>query len=307
MLPKKNANQKGQALLIILLLMAVVLTVVLSVSSQSITEITISEHEEYSARALSAAEAGVEETLISGSGSGGSISLENDATYTTTVNLISPSGGEFVYPEGIKSGESVTFWLVSHDANGDLICTGEPCFQGDEMKFCWGSGGVPASALELLFFYDDDTTNKNWEPPSLDFENVGVKRLAYDPVPGTRTPSNNFTQSEFSCTISGVSFEYSTPTIDLSSTFLPDCDPSAAAGAGCLLMVRARLFYNEDHEQLIGISTPSFVNAMPAQGASIDSTGSFSDATRRISVYRSYPAPPDVFDSAVFSYGSIEK
>ena len=304
MLPENYKNEKGQALLIVLLAMAVILTIVLSISSRSITEIKMSEYEESSARALSAAEAGIEEVLIAGSDLSGT--LPNNATYTTTVKLITPSGNAFVYPEGIEAGESVAFWFVSHNPDGDLICTGEACFQGDKMRFCWGSSGVPESALELIFFYDSDA-NRPWEPPDKDFSNVKVKRLAYDPLSATRTPSNNFSATDTSttCTLSGAVFAYQTPEIDLSNTFNGICDPSITAG--CLLMVKARLFYNEDNKQLIGISTPNSVGPLPPQGAQIDSTGSFSDATRRVNVYRSYPSPPDVFDSAIFSYSNIVK
>ena len=57
-------NQKGQALIIILLVMSVVLTVVLSSVSRSVTEIVVTGYEEDALRAFSAAEAGVEEKLL---------------------------------------------------------------------------------------------------------------------------------------------------------------------------------------------------------------------------------------------------
>ncbi|MGB9585898.1 MAG: hypothetical protein ACPL7A_00585, partial [Anaerolineales bacterium] len=60
---KKNS---GQALLIILLVMAVGLTIGLAVISRSVTDIRISRQEEESARMFSVAEAGIEEALKAG-------------------------------------------------------------------------------------------------------------------------------------------------------------------------------------------------------------------------------------------------
>ena len=169
---KSSSNQSGQALLVVLLALAVILTVVLSIASRSVTELTITKQEEDSARALSAAEAGVEKTLITGTGSGGPLPLSNNATYSTSVVLRTAASGEFVYPEGKKSGEGVTFWLVSHDVDGSLTCAGGSCFQGDEMQFCWGDSTAPASALEVTYYYDSLV---GWAGG--DFSNVKVKRL----------------------------------------------------------------------------------------------------------------------------------
>ena len=56
-------SELGQALIIILLVMAVGLTMGLAVVSRSVTDIRISQQEEESARAFSAAEAGIRQQL----------------------------------------------------------------------------------------------------------------------------------------------------------------------------------------------------------------------------------------------------
>jgi len=63
----KFKNQKGQAVLIVLLSLSVVLIVVMFVVSRSITDISLSTKEENSLRAFSAAEAGIERALVIGS------------------------------------------------------------------------------------------------------------------------------------------------------------------------------------------------------------------------------------------------
>ncbi len=72
----KIKQNSGQTLLIIVLIAAVILTVGLAVASYSITDIKISQQEEESARAFSAAEAGIEEALKLGAlPEGGSITV----------------------------------------------------------------------------------------------------------------------------------------------------------------------------------------------------------------------------------------
>jgi len=62
----KNKKESGQALLIVLLGMAVILTLVLSIVSRSVTDISLTKKDEESLRAFSAAEAGVEQLLVGG-------------------------------------------------------------------------------------------------------------------------------------------------------------------------------------------------------------------------------------------------
>ena len=53
-------NQKGQALIIIVLMIALMLTVITAVSYQSTVEIQSSKQQEESVRALAAADSGIE-------------------------------------------------------------------------------------------------------------------------------------------------------------------------------------------------------------------------------------------------------
>ena len=110
-----NKPNSGQALLIVLLGMAVVLTLVLSIVSRSVTDVSITTKDEESLRAFSAAEAGVEQLLIGGSGSG---EFPN-SSYTAQVYDIGNSEYYF-FPNQLKSGDVVTLWFVEHDDQGNL-------------------------------------------------------------------------------------------------------------------------------------------------------------------------------------------
>src|SRR3989344_8115565 len=100
---------KGQALLIVVLSLAVVLTIVLSILARSVTDIKISTGSENALRAFSAAEAGVERALIAG-GSIGATQI-GDATFTANVTEIGEGSNEFANPSPLFSGETSLFWF----------------------------------------------------------------------------------------------------------------------------------------------------------------------------------------------------
>src|SRR3990172_86209 len=155
--------QGGQALLIVLLTMAVILTVVLSVVSRSVTDVTVTTYEEDALRAFSAAEAGIEEKLLNPSlGSFGPVLL-GDPSYKYEGEVTAPSelDSTFLYKDKLISGDIATFWLVSHDADGNLSCNGLDCFDGAALDICWEDPTYTYAdnnlrpAIEVLLFYDD--------------------------------------------------------------------------------------------------------------------------------------------------------
>src|SRR5947199_3062644 len=103
---------RGQMLLIVVLLMVVVLTVGLSAATRTITNIRVSNEEEDSERAFSAAEAGLEQAL--GRSSGVSGTLDNTSTYQTTVAQL--SGTQFVLNNDLPvlKDDAVDIWLSTY-------------------------------------------------------------------------------------------------------------------------------------------------------------------------------------------------
>jgi Tfp pilus assembly protein PilX len=93
---KKTGYQSGQALLLVLLSMAVVLTIVLSVLSRTITDITVTTKEEEALRAFAAAEAGIERALIIGNNTG---NFEDGASFAATISNFGSQVSEYAYPE----------------------------------------------------------------------------------------------------------------------------------------------------------------------------------------------------------------
>lgn len=281
----------GQALLIVLLVMAVVLTIALSVVSRSVTDISIAKKEDDAARAFSAAEAGIERTLTSGAEILTPETLQSGGKFTTTIQALASGGRDFVIPLYLSSGETAPIWLVAHNPSGVLECSGSnQCYTGNEMKVCWGldtQANTPTTpALEMSIIY---TTGDS-------YSTARVARLAYDP---NNTRGNNFDSSEIlsGCSISGTNFAFS-KTFTLASIGVTV--RSSGNQTRGPQMIRARLIYNTDKAHPVGIQLTDN-STLPRQGSKIESTGTAQSAARKIEVYQLYPDLPPVFDFSVFA------
>src|SRR3990167_10395746 len=154
-----RTNFKGQALVLVLLSLAVVLTIVLFILLRTVTDIAVSSRQEESVRAFSAAEAGIEQALVSGVGvfTG---SFANTSGFSADVTSFAEGSYDFEYPIGMNAGDTATNWFVAHDVNSNLTCGATtPCFTGTTMKVCWGkpgtgSGTATTPAVELSVFYE---------------------------------------------------------------------------------------------------------------------------------------------------------
>lgn len=296
---KLPSFETGQALLLVLLSMAVVLTVVLSILSRSITDISVTSQEEDALRAFSAAEAGIERALIIGSDIG--TTQLGDAEFSASVTSFASGDKNFSYPVNVYSGDSITTWFVGHDDDGDLICSAEkPCFTGDTLKVCWGKQGTSPSdsatpAIELTLFYTETPGN---------YSTAKIARAAYDPN-SSRIGSNNFASPDSgTCTIGSDSFEFF-KTVDLTSLGIPAGVLSSENG---LQFARVRMFYNSAISHPVGVDVDFAGNSLlPAQGLNIEASGTSGTANRKIQVFRSFGEPPPVFDSVVFAPGGIVK
>ncbi|MEJ2347578.1 MAG: hypothetical protein P8Y17_00045 [Patescibacteria group bacterium] len=300
LLPRKinfREKQAGQALLLVLLSMAVVLTIVLSILSRTITDITVTTKEEEALRAFSAAEAGVEKALIIGTNAG---NFGEDASFTATVSNFGYQASQYVYPEKLLSGESAIVWFIDHDEDtGELTCDTNECFTGSTMKVCWGESGTASDAdttpaIEASIFYA--TT------PG-DYSTVMIARDTIDPN-ASRRASNNFAAPDAgTCTVDGVDFQFQ-KTFDFSSLSIPSSSYSNQDG---LQFAKIRILYNSDAAHRIGVDVTAASNDLPSQGLKIESTGISGESNRRIEVYQTFGELPPIFDSVLFSPGGIVK
>lgn len=279
--PTKEFMQRGQALVLVLLSLAVVLTLVLFVLARSTTDVAVSSRNEEAARAFSAAEAGIESSLVVGAGGSGTV---GNAEYTANVSSFAEGNTQFNYPIELSSGDTMTTWFASHNDDGTL---NTQSFTGDTMTVCWGRGGTTtdanAPAIELSIFYETSPGSP---------ATTQIARATFDPYP-SRNPGNSFDSAGGACTIDNVTYAFQG-----SVTFSGGINP------GGLLFVRTRMFYNSD-PQPVGVIVTGGV--LPSQGQDISSTGTAGDSNRKVQVFQAWPEPPQVFDYAIYSSTGLTK
>lgn len=283
-------NQKGQAVLVVLLSLSVVLVIVLFIMSRSVTDLGLSVKDEDALRAFSAAEAGVERALVIGNNSG----QIGSAAFNADVTQYAQGETEVVYPNTLKSGENATFWFSRpSDPNK---------FTGTQIKYCWGDPGTNNSspttpALEVTVYY---TTTPN------DFTTARIARAVLDPY-SSRTSSNYFNSATTqNCLINGESFAFQT-TLDLDASLPTGLGIANPDVAEVLQYSTARFLYNTDKGYKIGIDVNGNGSVLPSQGEKVVSSGSYGDSNRKVEVYQMHAEVPPVFNNAIFSSSGIVK
>lgn len=307
---EKLKSQQGQALLVVVLIMAVALVIVLSVASRSTTNISKTTYDENALRAFSAAEAGVEEALLKNTGTGSTapVVVDSNANVSyTSIIATNPNTDTFNSPEPIVSGQSRTFWFVSHNTDGSLTCSGGlPCSRANQMEMCWGLPSTPDNtaqtpAIEITLYYDDSAGKLSVASPN-NYQNIKTYRFTSDPS-SSRRNSNNFNVGTTSCSYG--SYAFSTGDINLNTALPSGC--STSSGGGCMVMAKVRSFYNTTTPHSVGLKIKGTGDGLPAQGVQVESTGTAGDSTRKVSVFRSFSEPQSVFDAGVFSFNDLTK
>lgn len=281
----RKIDQSGQAVLIILLVLTIGTTVALSLVSRTTTDTTITNQLEESARAFSAAEAGIEDALKTGVGSGGTQVLTGgEASYAVTVASIGGAAGFFEFPRKVLRGSTETVWLVNHNASGGLVET--PTYTAASLSVCWSSEPTtPALLVTLLYKESSDGSYR-------------VARLAVDPN-AARAANNNFSTSYAGGGCGAGTQTAYRRTINfnaLNGTINPVNDT--------LLALRIRPLYSDAR-----IMIDTGAATLPVQGKKIDSVGSTTGGTnRKIVVFQQYRSAPSAFDAALYSQsGAISK
>lgn len=282
-MPKSNS---GQSLLVILLVMAVILTIGLAVVSYSITDIKISQQEEESARAFSAAEAGIEEAL--------KLSPSSDDEFPVTVGDITAKvkpqaqggGPKFDFGESkFPSGELANVWLIGHTEEGALNPAVYFPYNG-QIKICWGENttlGSSTPALELALVYQQGGEYK-------------VVRQGYDPVNGRTVGFDESLDKDGGNCASGLAF---------SKDISLDGGVFNLTANGKPYLLRLKLLYNSEL-QPIAVQANS---NLPEQGKCYESaaTVQVSGITRKIRQCQFFQAPPEIFDYVLFSTSDLVK
>lgn len=266
---------RGQAALVILAIMAIAMTMAVSVSKRVINDVKVSEQEEQSAKAFSAAEAGIEEAIRKAkegeelSSADTSAIAESLGVSELNVTSISAGGGNnYLYPITVRPGQSVIIWLRDHDETTGKLDESSG-YEGNQLNLCWQSG----TAVEAVYFYNDAGT-------------YGIKQFAFD-TDAARRGTNHFNASSLASCAGLDAGE----TLDLS--------------AGTPLFLAVRPFYQQTTLGAEGVGGAT----LPVQGSEITSSGAVSQGAskiaRKVKLFRSWPAPPGAFFSTIFSGGGV--
>lgn len=275
---KHMLNQSGQALLIIVLVMVVALTIGLSVASRTITNLRNTREQASSQKALSAAEAGVEQAIKSSANVAGN--LNTTTSYNTTVSQVSGTA-PFKLNGGnpLAKNDAIYVWLTAYSTNPANLWQNPWAPTGGNLTIYWGdnSGACNNAALEISVISGSKT-------------NPTMSRYGVDPC-AARASSNQFS------TCSSSPPPNTTPTLICSSTtqiggksFYYKATVAITNG----LLVRVNPLYDGAYMAASGDK------ALPNQGSIITSTGTTnanttSSTTRKITVFQGYPEIPAEF------------
>ncbi len=274
-------DQRGQTLLITLLVLTVATTIALSLIGRSTTDVAINTKLEESAQAFSAAEAGIEEALRTGLGTGGATVLSPNASYNVSIAGVGGGVGVYVFSKKSSRGMTETLWLANHD--GDVIDE-SPAYTAPSVDVCWSSESiVPAIKIAILYKESSDASYR-------------VLRGAYDPLASRRAQNkfSNVTASSGGCgSGSGTTYKQ---TITFASL-----NPSVSSASDTLIAARIQPLYSDTQ---IAVNAPAV--ALPLQGKRIESVGTTATGTtRKIVVHQQYRSAASIFDAAVYSQGSL--
>jgi len=268
-------GNKGQILLITLLVLTVATTIALSLIGRATLDLSMSNQLEESTRAFDAAEAGIEEALKTGSGTDQPVTLSPGVTYDVSVNTIGGVAGVFQMVRKTLQNNTETLWLVEHTDTGVVDET--LFYTSSTIELCWSQeiGTNPAAALGVTVLYKASTDGS-----------YQAARVAVDPDAGTR--GNNF--DDTGITTTGCGIGYYGKQIDFTALGInPALDT--------LLALRIKPYYADATLAINGGTAE-----IPKQGNQIESVGSTgTGVSRKVVVYQQYRAPLSIFDSVIYS------
>ncbi len=283
-------KQNGQALLIVVLVMVVALTVGLSVASRSITNLKTSQEQVNSQKALSAAEAGIQQAMTRVNPNVtnfNNVALNSNANiqYTTTISQVS-GGTTFLVQSGntqsyvskdnpadikVSNFSDVGSWTSASSWTGSLTI-----YWGDSNDGC--GSATKDTAIEVSVISKDTTVTPN---------KLDLDRYAEDFCASAR--GNGFDSSKVSLGSypvgNGITLVFKT-TLSLTNALLVSVNP----------------LYSDSYIAA-SKSGPADPN-LPDQGTNISSVGSAdnNNIQRKVTAFQGFPQiPAELFPYTVFS------
>lgn len=280
-------KEKGQVILLLILIMTVALSIGLSIVQKSLLDVSTASKVEQSSRAFSAAEAGVEKALR------GDTTTQTFTDTNSQITGISDTGLTPAVPaSGSRQAALALPPLAKEDVSqiwlADLNSTANPpttVYTADSLDIYWGNSSQDKAAIELtVVFYSGGSYQS--------------RRWYLDHSSASRNPANGF---EAVTTCSGGNIPPGGTTAYQCKKTL-NFTPSESSG---LMLLRSRLLYNATSQpiaiQAVGASW------LPPQARSIVSTGVSGETQRKVQILQIYKMMPHYFDYVLFSAGEIRK
>jgi type II secretory pathway pseudopilin PulG len=257
--------KKGQILLITVMMLATVMTIVLSASFKSVTETQVTKLEEENQKALAAAESAIEAALKeNATATIGTGSLTSISGFSGSATIESLAATTFITHNIDKDG-SYTFYLGAYDMATKTIGGSE----ARAITVCFESGS-PNPAIEVTLV-----------------KTSGVKKFVADP--------NADQAGRVSNADNGVPVSTNCPSGYSYSINVPGPDATGIGTDGKFLLVRV-LFAPT---KLVFYRTTT----LPVQGRTISSSVTSSTSigvSKKVVLFQSYPQIPGEFFTTTF-------
>jgi len=265
--------KSGQALVVVLLILAVASAVGLSAISRSVNEISSSTTQDDSSQALSAAESGIE-AILKDNLAGTSLSIGTSYPVGAgSYNIVSQTGvggASYVVSDSLLSGESAVLFLKQPDPSG--VFSISTAYTAGNFTVCWGTVGAasPLPALQVDLYYLSSTFLR--------------ATTGFDPVSGRTTNFSATTTVNSTCT--GYAYQ--------NIVSIP---------AGTPYLASFRMLYNTGVAHPIRAVAAS--GSFPNQGSVYEVQGQSGQTSRRVEVNQTHPTSLGIFDNALYSGSDI--
>lgn len=315
-LPKQSENsQKGQILIIFLLVLVVGLAIALSIASRSVTDIRQTTTSDESNRAYFAAEAGVENalkkiedgsitssTITAGGGKDTTASLDLTGTNRSNSDVVVKDlsiGGSvvFEYPALLNKDEVAQVNLMQNFNNittAGVDIGGKGIRPGDTIDIYWDEAGSSADpAIEVSIISCDTSCTAA--------STFSIRKMVFDPQAAFH--GNNFCSGVVGT--GGVvdtnlgnrpNFRYK---VSLTLNSNAGCPGNDVVGPGQgPVLARIRVLYASS----IRLGVGNTAGRLPNQGYQVESLGKTgSGVSRKLLVNRLFPSLPAVFDYVLYN------
>lgn len=281
-------KEKGQILLIVILVVITASTIGLSLASRSIISLRNSSEEAESQEALAAAEAGVEQAIQGIDLKEGKEKIDipsNSSSYTTEVVLIDDYRFLLNAGNAIPENEGIDIWFAKHNpSSGDIEFPTAISMNGAQnfLHLYWGSAeeicgtSTAPAAIQAIVV----TTGKTYRYAYDSCSGIDSRQSENKLIPAD---SGNFSRDYDGDGKTDITFKYRTP----------------EGGSGDLgkdikniVFMRITPLYQDT---VIGFSacdskdTSGSCTKLPSQGYVVSSTGTSGLINQKITVFKGYP------------------